>query len=104
MLEAAPDVLKAVANLGSGANRPRVVVGFAAESRDLLANAAEKLSSKKLDFIVANDISATDSGFDVEENRVTLLFADGKEEKLSLRSKLAVAEIIVEKIIDLLET
>ena len=102
-LEAAPDILGTVANLNSGANRPRVVVGFAAESRDLLANASEKMVSKKLDMIVANDISATDAGFDVEENRVTLLTPDGQQEKLSLRSKFAVSEKIIVKLAGLLE-
>ncbi|MDP2975923.1 MAG: bifunctional phosphopantothenoylcysteine decarboxylase/phosphopantothenate--cysteine ligase CoaBC, partial [Anaerolineales bacterium] len=65
-LEAAPDILETVAGLGSGEKRPSVVVGFAAESRDLLENAAAKLSSKKLDMIVANDITAPDSGFAVD--------------------------------------
>ncbi len=102
-LEVAPDILASVANLNSGANRPQVVVGFAAESRDLLTNASEKMKSKKLDMIVANDISATDAGFDVEENRVTILTPDGGEEKLSLRSKAAVAEEIIGKIASLLE-
>src|SRR5215208_7098779 len=80
-LEATEDILKTVAGEGSGMNRPRVVVGFAAESRDLLENAAHKLKSKGLDFIVANDISADDAGFAVETNRVTLLFADGTQER-----------------------
>ena len=102
-LEAAPDVLKAVASQKSSASRPRVVVGFAAESRDLVANAAEKLKSKKIDLIVANDISAKDAGFDVDENRVTLLYPDGKQEKLSLRSKFEVAEIILARLGILLE-
>lgn len=103
MLEAAPDILKRVAGLNSRAERPRVVVGFAAESRDLLKNASEKLSSKKLDLIVANDISAEDAGFDVDDNRVILLFADGKEEKLSLRSKFEVAKTVLAQIEVLLE-
>ena len=102
-LEAAPDILGTVANLKSGALRPKVVVGFAAESRDLLANASEKMVSKKLDMIVANDISATDAGFDVEENRVTILTPDGQQEKLSLRSKFAVAEEIIVKLAGMLE-
>ena len=102
-LEAAPDVLRAVANQMPSTSRPRVVVGFAAESRDLIINASEKLASKKLDLIVANDISAKDAGFDVENNRVTLLYPDGKEEKLSLRSKFAVAEIILDRVSTLLE-
>jgi phosphopantothenoylcysteine decarboxylase/phosphopantothenate--cysteine ligase len=67
----------------------------AAESRDLLENAEHKLKSKGLDFIAANDISASGAGFAVETNRVTLLFADGKKETLPLMSKTEVAEIIL---------
>lgn len=102
-LEAAPDILGTVASLKPGASRPRVVVGFAAESRDLLANASEKMESKKLDMIVANDISAQDAGFDVENNRVTILMPNSEPEKLSLRSKFAVAEKIMEELAKLLE-
>jgi phosphopantothenoylcysteine decarboxylase/phosphopantothenate--cysteine ligase len=97
-LEATEDILKTVSSPGRGAKRPRMVVGFAAESRDLLANASAKLKSKSLDLIVANDISATDAGFAVETNRVTLLFTDGRKETLSLMSKMEVAEIIMERI------
>jgi phosphopantothenoylcysteine decarboxylase/phosphopantothenate--cysteine ligase len=82
---------------------PRVVVGFAAESRDLLENAMHKLKSKGLDFIAANDISANDAGFAVETNRVTLLFADGRKESLALMSKAEVAEVILGWVSKLLE-
>ncbi len=110
-LEATEDVLEAVARQrlalseveGSGKKRSKVTVGFAAESRDLLVNASEKLKSKKLDLIAANDISASDAGFGVETNRVTLLFANGKRESLPLMSKAEVAEIIVARIAALLE-
>jgi phosphopantothenoylcysteine decarboxylase / phosphopantothenate---cysteine ligase len=110
-LEATEDILKTVAGKGSGkpalsiveTNRPRVVVGFAAESRDLLENAAHKLQSKGLDFIAANNISANDAGFAVETNRVTLLFADGRKEVLPLMSKGEVAEVILERVAKLLE-
>jgi phosphopantothenoylcysteine decarboxylase / phosphopantothenate---cysteine ligase len=78
-------------------------VGFAAESRDLLENAAVKLKSKGLDLIAANDISASDAGFASETNRITLLFADGRRETLSLMSKNEVAEIIMGRVADLLE-
>jgi phosphopantothenoylcysteine decarboxylase/phosphopantothenate--cysteine ligase len=101
-LEAAPDVLAAVAAMGS--RRPGVVIGFAAESRDLLENAAAKLKSKKLDMIVANDISAADSGFGVDTNRVTLLFSDAKESPLPLMRKDEVAETIIAHLAMLLET
>jgi phosphopantothenoylcysteine decarboxylase/phosphopantothenate--cysteine ligase len=102
-LEATEDILKTVAEQrrrperveGSKQECPRVVVGFAAESRDLLENASLKLKSKGLDFIAANDISASGAGFAVETNRVTLLFADGRKETLPLMSKTEAAEIIL---------
>jgi len=104
-LEATDDILKTVYNhrLGQKRERPLTVVGFAAESRDLLENAAVKLKSKGLDFIAANDISARDAGFAVETNRVTLLFADGRSESLPLMSKSEVAETIIERLAALLE-
>lgn len=102
-LEATEDVLEAMARARSEKKRPRVTIGFAAESQDLLANASEKLKSKKLDMIAANDISASDAGFGVDTNRVTLLFADGKQEILPLMSKTEAAEIIVARIAALLE-
>jgi phosphopantothenoylcysteine decarboxylase/phosphopantothenate--cysteine ligase len=102
-LEAAPDILKAVAGTRSGKKRFHIVVGFAAESRDLIENAAEKLRSKQLDFIVANNISSDDAGFAVDTNRVTLLFPNGTKEVLPLTSKEQVAEKIIEHISRLLE-
>lgn len=102
-LEYAPDILEAVANLKSGKKRPKVVVGFAAESHDLLKNATLKLQSKALDMIVANDISAEDAGFSVDTNRVILLHANGESEALSLLSKFEVAEKIVNRVASLLE-
>jgi phosphopantothenoylcysteine decarboxylase/phosphopantothenate--cysteine ligase len=101
-LEAAPDILSIVAGLRSG--RPRRVVGFAAESRDLIQNAEAKLESKKLDMIIANDISAADAGFGVDTNRVTLLFADGRKQSLPLMGKDEVAETVIEQLAKLLES
>jgi phosphopantothenoylcysteine decarboxylase/phosphopantothenate--cysteine ligase len=102
-LEATEDVLEAVASQKAKKKHPRVTVGFAAESRDLLANASEKLKSKKLDMIAANDISASDAGFGVETNRVTLLFVNEKQESLPLMSKAEVAETIIARVAKLLE-
>jgi phosphopantothenoylcysteine decarboxylase/phosphopantothenate--cysteine ligase len=102
-LEAAPDILKAVSTTNADKSRYRVVVGFAAESRDLLENAREKLQSKRLDFIAANDVSASDAGFAVETNRITLLFANGTQEILPLLSKAEAAEKIVWHVSRLLE-
>lgn len=102
-LEAAPDILKTVSAVGSGKKRFKVMVGFAAESQALLENASEKLQSKGLDLIAANDISANDAGFAVETNRITLLFADGTKESLPLMSKTEAAEKIIEHTARLLE-
>jgi phosphopantothenoylcysteine decarboxylase/phosphopantothenate--cysteine ligase len=102
-LEAAPDILKTVTSSQLIKKRFQVMAGFAAESRDLLENASEKLQSKKLDLIVANNISEDDAGFAVETNRVTLLFANGSRETLPLMSKIEVSEKIIEHISKLLE-
>ncbi|GJQ34711.1 MAG: phosphopantothenoylcysteine decarboxylase [Anaerolineaceae bacterium] len=102
-LEAAPDILKTVSSQSGVQKRFKVTVGFAAESRDLFQNASEKLKSKGLDFIAANDVSAKDAGFAVETNRLTLLFADGTQESLPLMSKSEAAERIIEHIARLLE-
>lgn len=102
-LEAAPDILATVASQRGHAPHLKVVVGFAAESRDLLENAQAKLVSKKLDFIAANDISAGDAGFAVETNRVTLLYADGRREELPLLSKSEVADHILTRVAEILE-
>jgi len=101
-LEAAPDVLQAVADLGP--KKPQVVVGFAAESRNMLMNALSKLKSKQLDMIAANDISVPDSGFGVDTNRITLLFPDGSQEPLPLMSKTEAAETIIARMAVLLES
>jgi phosphopantothenoylcysteine decarboxylase/phosphopantothenate--cysteine ligase len=98
-LEATDDILKAVAK----ASRPRVVVGFAAESNDLTQNAVEKLKSKRLDLIVANDITAPDAGFGADSNRVTLIDAAGRIDALPLAPKGDVAEAVIVRVALLLE-
>ena len=102
-LTAAPDVLGTLAQLRGSLKRLKIVVGFAAESRDLVENASAKLSSKQLNFIAANDISAADAGFAVNTNRITLLYADGRREPLPLMGKDEVAETILERVAALLE-
>ncbi len=102
-LTAAPDVLGTVAQARGQLKRLKAVVGFAAESRDLVENAVAKLTSKKLDFIAANDISASDAGFAVDTNRITLLFADGRRENLPLMGKDEIAAAIIERVVDILE-
>ena len=82
----------------------KFVIGFAAESQDLLENARIKLKKKKMDMIVANDISASDAGFGVDSNRVILIQPDGSAEALPLMTKFEVAETILEKAAKMLGT
>jgi phosphopantothenoylcysteine decarboxylase/phosphopantothenate--cysteine ligase len=97
-----PDILAAVAAQRDETGFPRVVVGFAAESQDLLENARAKLAVKKLDLIVANDVTADGAGFGAETNRVLLIQRDGSVESLPLMSKAAVAEAVLDRVAGLL--
>jgi phosphopantothenoylcysteine decarboxylase/phosphopantothenate--cysteine ligase len=90
-LERTPDILVHVAREREKGGRPAVVVGFAAETQDLVPHARAKLEAKRLDLIVANDVSAPDSGFAADTNRVTLLDRDGQVDALPLLSKDEVA-------------
>lgn len=96
-LEPTDDILRQVAK-----QRPKVVVGFAAESEQLEANARQKLESKGLDLIVANDITAPHAGFSADTNQVTILGRDGDAEHLPLMTKAEVAEIVVDRVAQLL--
>ena len=96
------DILLTVAKQKTKSGYPKVTVGFAAESQDLLKNAEKKLKSKKLDLIVANDISAEDAGFETDTNRVTLLGVDGDKEELPLLGKDEVAEAVLNRVVELL--
>jgi phosphopantothenoylcysteine decarboxylase/phosphopantothenate--cysteine ligase len=86
-----PDIL---ASLPGGGIR----VGFAAETENLAANAVEKIAAKRLDFIVANDVTAAGSGFGTDTNQVTIFHADGRADQLPLMSKYAVAHAILDRI------
>jgi len=101
-LEATPDILQAVAQFKAREGWPRVTVGFAAESKNLLKNARAKLQAKRLDLIVANNISALDAGFAVDNNRITLLFPDGRAEPMPLMSKMEVAQVVMERVLKML--
>ena len=90
--------------LGEVARRRRpeqLVVGFAAEAERLLENAAQKLRKKRLDLIVANDITQEGAGFDVDTNIVTLLFPDGRQKPLEKMSKVEVARHILDEVVEL---
>ena len=90
-LEKNPDI---IASLPGGGVR----VGFAAETRNLAEYAKQKLPTKRLDFIVANDVSAAGSGFGTDTNQVTIFHSDGRSEELPLLSKYAVAMAILDRV------
>ncbi len=98
-LEATEDIIAVVGALSD--NQNRIVIGFAAESELLLSNAEKKLSSKNLDLIVANDITRTDAGFDVETNAATILRRDGTQQETALMSKRELADTVLNEIIRL---
>ena len=79
-----------------------VKVGFAAESSNLVENAKQKLKQKGLDLIVANDITASDSGFGADSNRVTIIDREGKVDSLPLMPKWEVADKVLDRVAKLL--
>ncbi|HEY8550897.1 MAG TPA: bifunctional phosphopantothenoylcysteine decarboxylase/phosphopantothenate--cysteine ligase CoaBC [Vicinamibacterales bacterium] len=95
-----PDILADLGRSRNGATRP-VLVGFAAETSDLLARARTKLEAKQVDLIVANDVSRTDAGFDVDTNAATLVSRHG-ETTLPLQRKEDMAARIVDEVVALL--
>jgi phosphopantothenoylcysteine decarboxylase/phosphopantothenate--cysteine ligase len=101
-LEPTPDILELVVKERDKQNWPLVVVGFAAESEDLVKNARAKLTEKDISLIVANDITAKDAGFSVDTNRVTLVDQGGGVEKLPLASKAHVAEVVLDRVVSML--
>ena len=74
-------------------------MGFAAETADVRAAAREKLSRKKVDLIVANDVGAPGEGFEHDTNRVVILGADGSEQDGPLTSKRAVAGMVLDAVV-----
>ncbi len=90
-----PDILKTISKRRPPALR---LVGFAAETNDVLSEAARKCAAKKLDLIVANDVTEKGAGFGTDTNRVAFLRPDGSVERLPLMSKLAVAKRLVKAI------
>ena len=93
-----PDILQSVSAVKTG----QIVVGFAAETHDLEAEARRKLEAKDLDLIVANDVNRPDSGFQVDTNEVTLISREGDPVRLPLLSKEEVAERVLDLVAELL--
>jgi phosphopantothenoylcysteine decarboxylase/phosphopantothenate--cysteine ligase len=100
ILEPTPDILA-----GLAARRPpgQVLVGFAAETGDPVERARAKLARKGVDLMVVNDVTAPGAGFDHDTNAVTVLDRDGGVEAVSLRSKRAVADAVLDRVVRHLE-
>ena len=98
VLEPTPDIL---AGLGESKPRGQVLVGFAAETDDLVANATAKLTRKHLDLIVANDVAAADVGFAHDTNAVTLLRPDAEPVEIDLAAKRDVARAVINTIVEI---
>ena len=90
-----PDLL---AQMAFKKNNNQIVIGFAAETDDLMSNAKAKLISKKLDMVVANDVSRDDIGMGSDYNEVTFIYADGKTEHISKSTKDNIAKSLIERI------
>jgi len=105
-----PDILEELAdsvdtNTGNERSRRRLVrVGFAAETSNLIDYASAKLIAKRLDLLVANDVSRSDSGFGTETNKVHIFHANGAVEDLPVMPKTGVAAAIWDRIVSLLST
>jgi phosphopantothenoylcysteine decarboxylase/phosphopantothenate--cysteine ligase len=99
VLEPTVDIL---ASLGERKTH-QVLVGFAAETERLEQHAAEKLRAKRLDLMVANDVAASDAGFEVDTNRVVLLDSEGSIERPPFSTKIALADVILDRIRDHLD-
>lgn len=98
VLEPTPDIL---AGLGKRKRDDQTLVGFAAETDDLRANALDKLQRKNLDLIVANDVSAPGVGFEHETNAVTIYERSGAEFSVALADKRAVADAVLDRVVAL---
>jgi len=96
-LEATDDILREL----SERRTTQLLVGFAAETEDLLAHAQKKLHAKGVDLLVANDVTAAGSGFGSDTNRVVLLNRDGQIEELPLLTKRDVADRILDRMLTL---
>ena len=94
VLDKNPDILKKLGELKT----KQFLVGFAAETQNLLANAAEKIKKKNLDMIVANDVTVAGAGFNCDTNVVKFLFPNGEVKSLEKMSKLEVAQALLNEV------
>jgi phosphopantothenoylcysteine decarboxylase/phosphopantothenate--cysteine ligase len=100
VLERTTDILKTI---GRRKRNDQILVGFAAETRDMETHARKKVEEKRLDVIAANLIGPPDSGFAADTNRINLYFADGRKKVLDVMDKDDVAHLILDQVVELIQ-
>jgi phosphopantothenoylcysteine decarboxylase/phosphopantothenate--cysteine ligase len=80
--------------------RPKLIVGFSAETENVIENSKNKLKNKHCDIIIANDVSKKNSGFNVDYNKVTIIKKSGKIESIPRNKKSFIANLLAKKIVD----
>ena len=80
--------------------RPKLTIGFAAETNDLVKNSLKKLEEKNCDWIIANDVSDSSIGFDSEDNQVSIFYKNNTSETLNKMSKSLIAKELVNRVIN----
>ncbi len=99
-LKTNPDILLELSKIN---HKKKIIVGFAAETEDLVKNALDKLNRKKMDMIVANDVSSNDSGFESDLNKIIIFTKDGNKYDLPLMSKMEASDRILERIVRIID-
>jgi phosphopantothenoylcysteine decarboxylase/phosphopantothenate--cysteine ligase len=98
-LEKTEDILREIGKRKGN----RVLIGFAAETENLIANARKKLTEKNLDLIVVNDVTKPGAGFGLDTNQVKILYLSGEVKDLPLMSKEEVSQLILDEVVKLLK-
>ena len=97
-LEKNIDILKNISSHNS--LRPKLIIGFAAETNDIIKNSLKKLEEKNCDWIVANDVSDESIGFDTEDNQVSIFYKDKTNETLDKMSKSLIAKELINRVVE----
>ena len=97
-IEKNPDILGYLGK--NNRHKPKLLVGFAAETEDLIKNSIKKMQEKFCDIIIANDVSKKEIGFNSDLNEVTIIDKNGKTQKIKKSSKKFIASLIAKKIVD----
>ena len=97
-VEKNPDILEFLGK--NNKHRPSLVIGFAAETEDVIKNSLNKLKNKNCDMIIANDVTKNDTGFNSNFNEVFLIDAKGVSEKITKNKKSYIASVLTKKILN----